>query len=327
MHSTIHIHTQLARHTLRIADPDNSLPFYQEILGMTLLSERSKDGETHYYMGFVESGAEWPQVDLSLTHRQHGCFLELVHDAKRAADDAQNQSVATEAAEGYWKIAISVTDVNVARDRLVENGVEVDMPRQVGDIAYLCHFNDPDGYCIELIQHKFMQNHQPEADNPNFKLGTHPSFLLITYRVKDAKASLNFYTELLGMKLLSKQTVEAKGFTLYFLAHTADELPDPDVEHVGNREWLWQRPYTMVEFQHVWGTEDDAEFTYRVDSGSGFEGIGFVTNRMTELRQKLESHGYRTEASNDDALLRSLTATVCDPDGYSIRLIDSGAEK
>ncbi len=324
MNSITQIHTQLARHTLRIADPGKSLPFYQNILGMTLLAKRSKDSKTHYYMGFVEPGAEQPEADLSLTHGQHDCFLELVYDPKRAADDARKQLVST---EGYWKIAISVTDVNVARDRLVENGIEVDMPRQVGDIAYLCHFYDPDGYCIELIQHKFLRNHQPEADNPNFKLGTYPSFLLITYRVKDAKASLNFYTELLGMRLLSKQTVEAKGFTLYFLAHTADELPNPNVEHVGNREWLWQRPYTMVEFQHVWGTEDDAEFAYEVDAGSGFEGIGFVTNRMTELRQKLEGHGHRTEASNDDVLLQTLTATVCDPDGYPIRLIDSGAEK
>lgn len=314
--------TKLARHTVRIADPDRSLPFYQTILGMTLLAERSRDSVTRYFLGFVEPGREHTLEEAEMRALQQDCLLELVHDPERAAADVRQQP---DKGEGYWKISISVSDVNVARDRLLENGIEVDAPRQVGDIAYLCHFNDPDNYCIELIQHDFQQNHETEADDPNFKLGTRPGFLLITYRVRDVEASLQFYTDLLGMRLLSKQTVEARGFTLYFLAYASDELPNPDVEHVGNREWLWQRPFTIVEFQHVWGTEDDADFAYRVDQASGFEGIGLVTKSMTELRKKLESRGHKTEVCCNDPLLETATATVNDPDGYQIRLIDSGA--
>lgn len=311
---------QLARHTLRIADPDNSLPFYQDLLGMTLLTERLENSETHYFLGFVERSSGESAEEAELRTLRQDCLLELVHDPKRAADVREQP----DKTEGYWKISLSVTDVDVARDRLVENGVDVDTPRQVGDIAYLCHFNDPDNYCIELIQHDFQQNHQDESIDPNYVLGTRPGFLLITYRVKDAEASLAFYTERLGMRLLSKQTVEARGFTLYFLAHTTDELPEADVEHVGNREWLWQRPFTMVEFQHIWGTQDAADFAYRVDPKSGFEGISVLAQDMSALRQELESQGHEILDCNDDVLNETAVATVCDPDGYRIRLIDRG---
>ncbi len=312
----------LARHTLRIADAGRSLSFYQSILGMTLLAERRKNSETHFFLGFVEPGPAKTRGEVEKRKLQQDCLLELVHAPKRAVAEVRKQP---DKNEGYWKISISVADLNVARDRLLENGVEVDSPRQVGDIAYLCHFNDPDNYCIELIQHDFLQNHQAEPVDPNFKLGTRPSFLLVTYRVRDAKASLAFYTELMGMRLLSRQTVEARGFTLYFLAYAADELPDPDVEHVGNREWLWQRPFAMVEFQHVWGTEGDADFAYRVDPASGFEGISVVARDMNELRQKLEGDGHKVEVCDDDLLMQTSTAIVKDPDGYPIRLIDNGA--
>ena len=53
------------------------------------------------------------------------------------------------------------------------------------------------------------------------------------------------------MKLLSIQDISAYGFSLYFLAFTAETPPVPSgLESVENREWLWQRPYTTLEIQH-----------------------------------------------------------------------------
>ena len=53
------------------------------------------------------------------------------------------------------------------------------------------------------------------------------------------------------MKLLSIQDISAFGFSLYFLAFTSETPPVPsELESVGNREWLWQRPYTTLEIQH-----------------------------------------------------------------------------
>ena len=58
----------------------------------------------------------------------------------------------------------------------------------------------------------------------------------------------------LGLRLLSVQPVTQFGFTLHFWAYTDETPPSPDLESVGNREWLWQiQPYTTLEFQHVEG--------------------------------------------------------------------------
>eukprot|EP00122_Pirum_gemmata_P011149 Pgem_evm1s10322 len=53
------------------------------------------------------------------------------------------------------------------------------------------------------------------------------------------------------MKLLSIQPVRQYGFVLYFLAYTNESPPKTDLEAVENREWLWQRPYTVLELQCV----------------------------------------------------------------------------
>ena len=53
------------------------------------------------------------------------------------------------------------------------------------------------------------------------------------------------------MKLLSIQKVEAYGFTLYFLAFTDETPPNEDLNSIEIREWLWQRPYTTIELQHI----------------------------------------------------------------------------
>lgn len=304
---------QIAQHTLRISNAAVSLPFYQDKLGMTLLAQRSNGDDRHYFLGFIAPGETLTASESDPAQWQSRSFLELVHSEAGPELDVRIQP---DNGEGYWKIAISISELDIAHDRLMANGVEVDTPRQIGDIAYLCHFNDPDGYCIELIQHDFLQNHQPAAEDPAYALGSRPTFSLITYRVKDAEASLRFYTERLGMRLLSVQAVEQRGFTLYFLACTDEDPPHADLAHVDNREWLWQRPYSMVELQHVWGTEETTDFSYRVGPDTGFVGISFATQNIQKFSE--------AEAMDVDPVLETSTFTVFDPDGYAIRLIEKG---
>ena len=307
---------QISQHTLRISNAELSLPFYQDKLGMTLLAQRTIGDDSHYFLGFVAPGEKLTASDSDPARWQSRSFLELVHSEAGPELDVKTQP---DSGEGYWKIAISISELDIAHDRLIANGVEVDTPRQVGDIAYLCHFNDPDGYCIELIQHDFLQNHEPVAEDFAYALGSRPTFSLITYRVKDAEASLRFYTEELGLRLLSVQAVQARRFTLYFLACTDEVPPHADLEHVDNREWLWQRPYSMVELQHVWGTEESEDFSYRVGPGTGFVGISFATQNIQRFSG--------AEATQVDPVLEASTFTVFDPDGYAITLIDKSNVK
>lgn len=79
--------------------------------------------------------------------------------------------------------------------------------------------------------------------------GGGPCFAHVTLRTSDIAADLTHYRDRLGMTLLSRQAVPAYGFTLYFPAHTLERPPDPDLDSVNNRPWLWQRPYPMLELQ------------------------------------------------------------------------------
>ena len=75
------------------------------------------------------------------------------------------------------------------------------------------------------------------------------------------------------MKLLSKQVVAGRGFTLYFLSCDEETPPSDNVEDIPLREWLWQRPYALIELQHQHGSEQSPEFAYRCDAGTGFDRI------------------------------------------------------
>ena len=286
---------------------------------MSLLGQREDSGVLHYFLGFPTTGEQAKAIDDGPAHWQSQCLLELVYDPQCRILDIRLQPDCT---EGYWKMAISVRELDIAHQRLIANGVEVDTPRQVGDIAYLCHFNDPDGYCIELIQHDFLQNHHSIRENFDYTLGSCPAFLLVTYRVKDIAASIRFYSEVLAMRLLSRQVVTARGFTLYFFACGDEFPPNADIEHVGNREWLWRRPYTMIELQHIWGTDSTSDFNYRVGAATGFTGVSFAARNIDFFLEQMRGQGTHIDICEFDPILGSMTATVLDPDGYAIKLID-----
>jgi catechol 2,3-dioxygenase-like lactoylglutathione lyase family enzyme len=259
---------QLSRNILRVRNLDRSIGFYSERLGMVV----SGDGSLVGFGGatgieFRRGGGE-------------GVFGAEVDD-------------------GYWKIGITLADVDVARSRLMSAGVEVSEARQFLDIGYLCHLSDPDGYVIELLQHRFAENHVPIEPDEDFPLGQAATLGQVTLRVRDADASLGFYRDRLGMTLLSRQDVPDHRFTLYFLAGTAEIPPDPDVDAVGNREWLWQRPYTTLELQHRW--EAPEHYQTGVDAGGGFWGLALTADVETteELR---DPDGYRVLLLPRDAV-------------------------
>ncbi|KAG1218912.1 hypothetical protein G6F68_021494 [Rhizopus microsporus] len=63
-------------------------------------------------------------------------------------------------------------------------------------------------------------------------MSTNPSKYVFNHtmiRVKDPKASIKFYTEVIGMKLITSADYEQSKFTLYFLAFI-DSVPESEEE-------------------------------------------------------------------------------------------------
>ena len=274
---------RLSRHLLRIGDPERSLRFYRERLGLQLVEEaRDLQGrEDSWRLAF-------PATEGALLELRHLGGREAAVPYLHGRDDL------------YWKIGITLPDVDLARTRLLEAGVAVDEARQFRDIGYLCHLADPDGFQIELLQHRFQANHRPQAPDPSSPLGQPAGFGQITIRVGDPAASLAFY-QALGLRLLSIQPVAPYGFTLYFLASTAEAPPVADLEAVENREWLWQRPYPTLELQHRWGeTAPTARYRSHDDQPLGFAGLAFSCPDPARVTQALQEAGFADSTRDPD---------------------------
>lgn len=213
---------QLSRVVLRVRSPEKLASFYTGRFGMRARAE----GQA-LVLGF---GGD----DASIELRQATSGEAYLHRRE----------------DRYWKIGITLPNVDIAHAQLCEAGVAVSRPKQFGEIGYMCHLEDTEGFSIELLQHRF-EGHRGEGDgDPEVVLGGGARIGQITLRIADLDSALGFYRDRLGMMLLSIQPVMAYGFTLYFLAFTGERPPNPDLEAVENREWIWQRPYTTLELQH-----------------------------------------------------------------------------
>ncbi len=149
----------------------------------------------------------------------------------------------------YWKIALAVPNIELACQQLQKNGVDVGSPHQFQDIGYLAHFSDPEGYPVELIDHCFEgQRSNSSFDTSLFGGGAH--FNLLTLRATEIGPIQELCRDI-GMTPLAIQSVKGRGFTLHFFAFTSQEPPCPDLHAIENRPWLYQRPFTVLEIQHV----------------------------------------------------------------------------
>jgi len=253
--------------SLYISKPLDSLSFYISKLGMKLIEIYIEEDKKYYHLSFDKNSKQ--------------AFLELIYDKNNTQTVfPKNQDLL----EGYWKIAISIKDVDIASDKLIEKGIKVSEAFQVPNVAYLCHIQDPDGYTIELIQHKFQENHIKEKEDSSYKLGNKPVFSLITYRVKNINKSLDFYQTKLGLKLFSKMDVTKRGFNIYFLAASKEKAPSENIEAIENAQWLWTRDYTMIEFQHILKIEDKKDFVYDISKKTGFKEISFISKESLSFK-------------------------------------------
>lgn len=237
---------QLARVILRVRSPEGLARFYVEHLGMTLLPQ---------------------EEDIAIGYGGDDAAIVLRCAARGGAYEHRRE-------DRYWKVGITLPNVDIAYAQLCQAGVSVTEPRQFADIGYMCHLQDPEGFVIELLQHDFEGKRAADTGDPELPLGGGARIGQITLRTNQLDAALAFYRDRLGMRLLSVQPVPAFGFTLYFLAFTKERPPHDDLEAIENREWLWQRPYTTLELQHF--GDHVANFALPGAAAPGFSGIVFT---------------------------------------------------
>jgi lactoylglutathione lyase len=122
-------------------------------------------------------------------------------------------------------------------------------------------------------------------------------FLHTMIRVGDLDRSIDFYTRLLGMKLLRRQDYPEGRFTLAFVGY-GDEAD-----------------HTVVELTHNWDTAS-------YELGGGFGHLALGTGDIHAACARLEAEGARVVRPPAPMKHGStVIAFIEDPDGYRIELI------
>lgn len=218
--------------TFQVPDIDAAKAFYVDVLGMHEVRPN--------VIGYADDGLKMQ-------------FIKCQTERKATSRDA------------YWKIGITVKNLDHAVAFLKDkwNVSCSAAPSQFLDIGYLCHLRDPAGLGIELLQHGFEGKHIDSELLDGHSIGGQATLAHITIRVTDLDKAKTWCEETQGMRLMSIQPVDLFGFTLYFYTWSEEELPG-DLRSKDIREWLWARPYAMLELQHVSG----ASFLRKLPPGS-----------------------------------------------------------
>ncbi len=141
-------------------------------------------------------------------------------------------------------------------------------------------------------------------------------------RVKDPVKSVDFYTRVMGMKLLRKIDFPAAKFSLYFLGsfdqHEVKDIPETDEER---RNWLLAQK-SILELTHNYGTESDNNFSYHHGNSEprGFGHIAFRVPDVQKACERFEKMGVVFQKKPLEGKMSNI-AFIKDPDGYWVEIL------
>ena len=118
-------------------------------------------------------------------------------------------------------------------------------------------------------------------------------------RVKNLEASVEFYTENLGMNLLRRKDFETGRFTLAFVGYGLEESG------------------AVIELTFNW----DQEIAYDIGTGYGHIALG-VSDIYSTCRQLRESGARIIREPGPMKHGKTVIAFIEDPDGYQLELIE-----
>ncbi|PWA02835.1 hypothetical protein BB558_001010 [Smittium angustum] len=133
------------------------------------------------------------------------------------------------------------------------------------------------------------------------------------YRVKDGKASVDFYTNVLGMKLIDQHHSESAKFSLYFLGY--EDESDASTPRL-NRQGL-------LELTHNHGTESDPNFKgYSTGNGEdgGYGHIAITVDDLDAAVARFDQLNVKFMKRPEEGRMKHI-AFIYDPDGYRIEIL------
>ena len=139
-------------------------------------------------------------------------------------------------------------------------------------------------------------------------------------RIRDPKISLDFYSRVLGMKLLRKVDFNEWKFSLYFLGMQKEELTGSD----DVRTKITAGLSGILELTHNHGTEDSSETPYHNGNTEprGFGHICFSVPNIKEACTRFEKLGVIFQKRLGEGGMKNI-AFIKDPDNYWVEIIEA----
>ncbi|KAJ1994497.1 Lactoylglutathione lyase [Coemansia thaxteri] len=134
------------------------------------------------------------------------------------------------------------------------------------------------------------------------------------YRVKDPKASIKFYTEALGMKLLEEHHKPEAKFSLYFLGY----------EDQGSDGLVRLARQGLLELTHNHGTETEEDFAYNTGNGDvgGYGHIAITVDDLQAACARFDEQGVKFVKRPEEGRMKHI-AFIADPDGYRVEILEN----
>jgi lactoylglutathione lyase len=145
-------------------------------------------------------------------------------------------------------------------------------------------------------------------------------------RVKDPKVSLDFYTRVMGMRVLRKLDFPEMKFSLYFLARPEENAAAP--EDTGERTAWTFGQRGILELTHNWGSENDPALKYH-DGNAQPQGFGHICFSVPDLAAAVrwfDENRVPYVKRPEQGKMKDI-AFIKDPDGYWIEIVQPGLLK
>ena len=127
-------------HTMvRIADIDESLHFYCDLLGM-IETSRTENESGRFTLMFLAAPGDMPQAT-----EQKAPLLELTYNWP----DENNDTETYTSGRNFGHLAFRVDNIYETSQKLADAGVTINRPPRDGHMAFV---KSPDGISIELLQ-------------------------------------------------------------------------------------------------------------------------------------------------------------------------------
>lgn len=307
---------------LRIKDPAKSIPFYTDIMGMTVIDSLDFPQYSFkiYFLTTLPTGTEYKLTPGTQEAHDYmwsieGTCLELTYNYGTETQEDFKYHAGNGERDGFGHVAFNTDDVYEACNMLEQKGVQFKKKPDEGRMKGLAFAYDADGYWVEIVK----------RSTPN-QISNYFNFSQTMLRIKDPSKSIPFY-EAFGMTVVRQKNYG--DFSNYFLASSPNVDTSVDYSSLSDDEAksrLSMMFGPILELTHNHGTESDDTFRHyngNEDDKKGFGHIGFLVDDVYTACDSIREMGYGFKKEPDGGSLKGL-AFALDPDGYWIEIIKRG---